>query len=498
MDEIGFQNEDIAKAYIPPEFSHTDDEEGEESDLDSDEDEDYEIDEESEDGEDFDLTEEEKISVSIADIQLELIRVFRLAILAELPTIILFDDYADILPSKVTINELTEGKSSTKGINAVRNVEKILGLEFKNWESLPDHRINPQTRSASSMITADFKEFWDQELGFDNITQLHVDYYQGKGDSPYVRFFVASGTESWLPPSQRSDGFKWFLSFYLELRAKSRISDNFFILFDEPGLYLHSNAQTNMIKVLEDVGTKHQILYSTHSPYLIQSDKLNRVRLVYNNDDKGTRVEKITTSIVSRDKNLALKPIVDAMGISLGSGISAIQKDRNVIVEGISDHYYFNAFQKLLGIPLTMAYFIPSRGAPNVHLLMEVCIGWHLNWMIIFDSSGSKREINKIKKQFFPSSEDGDLPQIYVLPNCDGIEDMLTFDDFKLLDKEFDFSGISDMKGLKTKFKGQKELLARIFLEMVNTGKIKKTNISKDTIQRFQSVFDYIDNFFSP
>src|SRR5205814_6843979 len=116
----------------------------------------------------------------------------------------------------------------------------------------------------------------------------------------------------------------------------------------EPGMYLHSKAQTDMLNVFKELSEKNQIVYSTHSPYLINSDKLHRVRLVLNTAEMGTIIEKITTGKVKGQLD-AMKPIIDAIGLEVAHCFSPINK-KNVLLEGISDFYYLEAMKQLLGI----------------------------------------------------------------------------------------------------------------------------------------------------
>jgi predicted ATP-dependent endonuclease of OLD family len=251
-------------------------------------------------------------------------------------------------------------------------------------------------------------------------------------------------------------------------------------------LYLHPKAQQDMIAVFNELSETDQIIYSTHSSSLINPRKLHRIRLVYNTKDCGTTIEKIT-SLKTSDSKDALKPIIDAIGIDVSSNFSFVQKN-NVIVEGISDFYYFQSFKSLLNIEDNFA-FIPSMGATNVHLLMELCMGWGLNWVIVFDEKGSKRELSKIRKAFFP--QDGIENKIFTIRGCDGIEDVLSESDFKLVRNDVSFPATSKNSETINQY-GGKELYSRLFAEMVVEKKILAKNVSKNALDRFREIFDFI------
>ena len=132
----------------------------------------------------------------------------------------------------------------------------------------------------SAKISGDFKGHWKQD-------ELDL---VAEADGENLRLGVReSGSTLLFKAEQRSKGFQWFLSFYLRLNAEQ--AETKVILIDEPGLYLHSKAQKDVLKVFEILSGESQIIISTHSPYLIDAQRLDRVRLILKDDQTGTRIE---------------------------------------------------------------------------------------------------------------------------------------------------------------------------------------------------------------
>ena len=407
------------------------------------------------------------------------------------PKIILFDDFFDLLPDKFYIDDLRKSPKP-KGLQAVHNVEAILETDFSNLAKLVDYRAIKQQREYEKTLTADFNERWRQRVGDETGATISVTYQQGgKEEGPYLRFFIQTREGEYLAPEKRSQGFKWFLSFYLHLTAENKSGSSSVLLFDEPGLHLHSKAQYDMLQVFEELSKNNKIIYATHSPYLIDADKLHRVRLVFNTSDKGTTVEKITTKLSGNQKD-AMKPIIDAMGMSVAHDFSAA-KQKNIIVEGISDYYYFTASKKLMNIDKDF-YFMPAMGASNAHLLMELCIGWGLTWLMIFDDSkDTAKDIKKIKTQFF--SDDNIIDnKIHVITGCDGIEDIFEVEDIKLAAPEFTRTLGPISKDLKSS--GGKELIGRFFLDKVESGEITWDKLSLKAQNHLKEIFSFIEKGF--
>lgn len=407
------------------------------------------------------------------------------------PAIIFFDDQQDLLPKSIKAAELENNTDTVKGYNAVRNIEKAFSINLLDLDksSSRPNRTKKQT-GFNQTVTADFKDFWTQKIHGDNKVDIEIAYHEGAGDGGVYEFYVLTKTDERLYPDQRSKGFQWYLSFYLELKAQSKV--NPIILFDEPGLYLHSKAQADIKRLFEELAKNGcQIAYSTHSPYLIDVDKLNRVRLIVNDKKAGTLVEKITSDKLKGKKVDALKPIIDAMGLEIAGQLSPVN-DKNVIVEGISDFYYFQAMRKLLSKDDNYS-FIPSQGAQNSHLLMELCIGWGVDWQMIFDDDeASKIAQGKIIKSFGDDIKE----KIYTLTGCAGIENIFGVTDIKLVNSSVSLTKDDDKAKYIQANLGGKELFARQFLDQVNAGTITKDKLTKQTVDEFTKVFDTIEERF--
>src|SRR5437879_5974894 len=130
-----------------------------------------------------------------------------------------------------------------------------------------------KTNSASLDITRRFSEWFHQ--------RRHNIRYHADGD--YFRIWISDdrrpGVEIEL--ESRSKGFQWFFSFYLIFLVESDEGHkDAVLLLDEPGLHLHPTAQQELIEFFEELARSHQLLYTTHSPFLIDGQHLERIRPV--------------------------------------------------------------------------------------------------------------------------------------------------------------------------------------------------------------------------
>ena len=106
----------------------------------------------------------------------------------------------------------------------------------------------------------------------------------------YIDF--SDSTRVYDTPKSRSRGFLWYLSFYINFIAatnEARVNEYLF-LFDEPGVHLHPSGQKDLTQLFEELCTKNQLIYTTHSPFMINREYPDRVRVV-DKDHEGTKID---------------------------------------------------------------------------------------------------------------------------------------------------------------------------------------------------------------
>ncbi len=155
-----------------------------------------------------------------------------------------------------------------------------------------------------------------------------------------------------VPFDDRSAGFTWFFSFLVKFSQVEKRQGNVIILLDEPGLNLHARAQGDLLRYFkEKLAPKHQVIYTTHSPFMVPSDNIMSVRTVEDvviyrageePDVKGT---KVGDEVLSTDRD-TLFPLQGALGYELSQ--SLFVGEHTLLVEGPSDVLYIQAFSDAL------------------------------------------------------------------------------------------------------------------------------------------------------
>jgi len=385
------------------------------------------------------------------------------------PKVVKFITFEDLLPPTVPFDQFTE-EGLKNNYKIVYNLGKLADLDFDRIRT-SDIQIRENLAERGSRIsTTKFLEFWKQ-----NPVEFIFRIYE-----PTVSIFIRDkGKESSYKPEQRSKGFQWFLSFYLRLEAEGTEKDNI-ILIDEPGLYLHAKAQRDVLKVLEKESKNNQIIFTTHSPYLIDPNELNRIRLVVKNEDSGETI--ITNSYHKGADFDTLTPIITAIGLDISRDL-LFSKELNLVLEGISDYYYLRSMIEILkrknnyDFPENIS-LIPCVGNTNVGLILALLMGLGLQYRVILDQKGSKKTFNKLKRDGMKDNE-----IIFVGKNeNESIEDL-----FSISDKE--------KYGLNST-EASKAVISRNFYEKVKSGEF--TEFTTETIENFKNIIEKIKDALIP
>ena len=217
-----------------------------------------------------------------------------------LPKFVYFDNYST-MRGKISISDLK--KRTAEGgpfDDADRTFMSLLTLSGVSLEELEEdlgyEDVKVELESASITITDEIFEYWRQNR------QLKVEFDLSQADprdpAPmnegkilHVRIENARHRVT-VSFDERSKGFVWFFSFlsYFSHLEETETSD-LVILLDEPGTALHAMAQKDFLRFMDErLAPQCQVIYTTHSPFMVDLEKLNRVRTVQDMDGVGTVV----------------------------------------------------------------------------------------------------------------------------------------------------------------------------------------------------------------
>ena len=227
-----------------------------------------------------------------------------------------------------------------------------------------DHLTDPRRtetliariEAAENQLTQKALTYWSQNQHL----RMKFDIRQAQPEDPEG---MRSGTNIWVrvqdtkhmvstPLRTRSRGFVWFFSF-LAWYSYQR-EENLILLLDEPGLSLHAKAQGDLLRYFEkDLKPRHQLIYTTHSPFMVDSTRFDRVRIIQDlsieqnseelsEDREGT---KVSTEVLDATPD-SLFPLQGALGYEICQTLFV--GPNSLVVEGVSDLLYIQTISGLL------------------------------------------------------------------------------------------------------------------------------------------------------
>lgn len=392
---------------------------------------------------------------------------------------IYMNSFKHVLVDEISIDEIEKNKTVLNflTIAGITKEEIISAVNEDNQQ-----KIRTIDNKTVSVVTEHFRKVFSQvkDDQFFKIS-MTIDTKNRK-----LNFWIQNKVtgESVLPFTSESEGMQWYLSMYLTLyNYFENKEDNiiYILLLDEPNIYLHAEAQFDLLqnvfkKKLRDI----QIIYSTHSPYMIDAEDLFSLRVI--DKDNETKIYNNTIEFLkSKRKNESLNdidvlsPVLLATGINISNQLVISPGDKIIVVEGPHDYYMLSTMKDILKIDKSIK-IIPCQGASKVPYMCGYLYGLGYSVTAVLDNDiDGKRAVEELKYQ----NEELKLIHaiFYQKKNLSNdsclLEDLFSENDRKTYMNEkstINYRNIYDSR--------------------------KKIKLEKETINNFKNIFDLIKNTF--
>jgi len=334
------------------------------------------------------------------------------ALTERLPKFFYFSSYS-LLPGECDLTELVGKVSDPDELSdGERTVVALLahaGEEPKDFMDADYDSRKAELQAASVDLSRHVFEYWKQnpdlEVVFD--TDNVVVRTEPNGNEITHRILkveIRDGRHGGVETnfSTRSTGFQWFFSFFAAFSQYQASEEPIIVLLDEPGTSLHGEAQKDFVRfVFEELGASKQTLYTTHSQFMVDPSRYEKLRAVH---DRATREKPnqgvvITRIDLSADRETVL-PVESALGYSISQHLF-LGGGQHLALEGSSDFVYLQRFtehltlQGKMGLDPRLA-MIPVGGADNMPAFVAL-LGRRLKVSALIDGDRTSSKLNRVK-----------------------------------------------------------------------------------------------------
>jgi energy-coupling factor transporter ATP-binding protein EcfA2 len=272
--------------------------------------------------------------------------------------------------------------------------------------------LNAKCEAASNNITGQLQDYWTQN------PHLEIDVRVTKAEQndppPFNTGVIARARvrnnlhRVTVPFSERSAGFIWFFSFLVKFAQVRKSGGQLILLLDEPGLTLHGKAQEDLLRYFSDkLLPHHQVIFSTHSPFMVPADKMLSARIVEDRmrQEKSGRWTtdgtKVSSEVLATDPD-TLFPLQGALGYEITQTLFVGKN--TLLVEGPGDLLYLNALSSALKSKgrqiLDRRWTIcPAGGIDKIQSFVSLFAGAKLHVAAITDFAKSDaKKLDQLRK----------------------------------------------------------------------------------------------------
>lgn len=331
-----------------------------------------------------------------------------------LPTFVYYSEY-DRLPGRISVNQVITHRNnqtleSLTGSNVFLALLSMVGTTLDDLVNInTSEGLISKLEAVESRMSRRIFKYWSQNKHLKVRFRFHE---AATGDEPPFNTGKVFQTrientrhEATISLDERSTGFIWFFSFLVWFsEVQKTYGENLIVLLDEPGLSLHAKAQEDLLRfVNEELLPKYQVIYSTHSPFMVDTNNLLSCRTV--EDATGQDGEVLGTKVnseVLKANGDTLFPLRAALGYDISQ--SLFVGEHTLLVEGPSDLLYLQwasqtltaAGRKGLDPKWTVT---PCGGITKVPSFLALFSGNNLHVAVLADlADGSRNKVREIQR----------------------------------------------------------------------------------------------------
>jgi energy-coupling factor transporter ATP-binding protein EcfA2 len=252
-----------------------------------------------------------------------------------------------VMAGRVVVEDLLERRDAgdlDAADQVFLSLLSVAGLELADLGDTDDWRQRTtELETASAAVSDEAMGYWSQS-GDVQIRIQGTTVDDGDDERHVVEVRVENRDHNvTVEFEQRSRGFRRFFSTFCQLSDLRTHESDLVVMLDEPGLNLHARAKQEFLEFLKtEVAVDSPVVYTTHSPFMIDKANLDRVRMV-RADPVGDR--NVFTDVSEADAYTQF-PLRNAFELDLMDTL--LVRPQVLLVEEKADHVYLYVLSKLL------------------------------------------------------------------------------------------------------------------------------------------------------
>jgi len=367
-----------------------------------------------------------------------------------LPKIIYINDFNDKVPRNINIEE-------REWFNYIDEMfKKHTDINIEKFEKLLDKEQRTKLSKVSKKLNRNLLLKWEElhknsqiKEDFEN-SEISLNY-----KDKYFTFSIADNRKIVIDEDgdkeretihfdidQRSKGFQWFFSFFIKLYYNFQHTDEEYqsiILLDEPGVYLHSDFQKELLNILKKVSNNNKVIYCTHLENLVNPNIIP-IKTIKIATRENENIElKNYFEFSNNSRNLGdMTPLINAL--KLNSYPYNYFDKKILLVEGMTEVIFFKLLQEkeLLDKEIVI---IPLGGASQISTLVSLISGLSKKYVLLLDSDNEgKKAYEKNKNMFGEYEAKNWILQKFENQEKNSLEDLYNENIRNILKKDIDYS----------------------------------------------------------
>ena len=429
-----------------------------------------------------------------------------------IPKILYFSNFLFDFPQKIYLEDVVNIPASEKEKEQQAQYRQIVDDILRSKDSrysLQDFLVklkDPNTLSSQSAVETQKQDIanilnqkilarWEEIFPGGPKKTIKIE----KGEdltNHFLQIEVLEGGQPFLI-DERSLGFRWFFAFILftEFRKK-RDGENgeYLFLFDEPASNMHEGSQKRLLKLFEELTDGAKIIYSTHSPYLLNDKNILNTFIVKDNGRKSDADfnfrqdikailyrQFISGNEINDDNVMHFKPILDVLEYREHPFVPT---GKIVFLEGRSDYYAFKLIKEKFFNDQYDFTFYPGTSVDKYENQFREYLANNREFVAVFDGDSAGK---KAKQRYLENVSQELEKNIFTLTDVkEGFDNFQTEELFHTEAERLRIQKLSSPDILEYKKNLFNMAIQELFL------KKEDFDLLKTTKENFKKVFDFI------